>query len=645
MYYEDYDDYLDEAEYHSEVDGDSDCSNVTMTWNGPIGPPELYGEPIRSLSRQTESNLDRLRPSLSCSNLHSRQTDNSKMDSMFPTRTSSSLKSGPVTISSVSFDGDFSDMSQPIGFNFCYLCSTLEEHQRNHIHHYPKKPIKARKPRIEYIAPKPRVKKKEPEPESANHEALYRIVVYVGNVPQASSDANVSVTIVGTRDILPKTRLCRGKATKAKFCFVRGAVEKFYVKGPKLGNLRILTIEHDGLEKRHSLYIEKIEVTDMQTDLTWMFMCKNWLSLHFGDYCLRRDLEAQQKERVLKEYEIIVSTGNKRLGGTDANVYITLYGTEKNSHKVHLNRGKTGEHFNRGQSDRFLVSVKDLGVIKSIRVEHDGHGMADGWNLDKIIIRNTANQKEIYYFLYGGWIASDEGDGKLWREIKAKKKLDKILLEGRNTKYKVTVQTGDRQFAGTDANVYIQFVGPKGSTKKLKLDDARNNFERGVKEEFEVTGIDVGELDHIIIGHDNSGPGAGWFLDFVEVEKYFSKSEIRERLAKLRNLHNNKETEDKDEASKYIAMGRRRSSFSRQKAINQSDDDTEERPINKRLERRRSKAEFQEVFDEDGTIIRIPYYQKYWFKCERWLAANEDDGLFQRELKPHDKKIYFKEKN
>ena len=50
----------------------------------------------------------------------------------------------------------------------------------------------------------------------------------------------------------------------------------------------------------------------------------------------------------------------------------------------------------------------------------------------------------------------------------------------------MTVKTGDIRFAGTDANVYIIIHGKKGKTKKLFMDDSRNNFERNMTEVFEV---------------------------------------------------------------------------------------------------------------------------------------------------------------
>lgn len=52
--------------------------------------------------------------------------------------------------------------------------------------------------------------------------------------------------------------------------------------------------------------------------------------------------------------------------------------------------------------------------------------------------------------------------------------------------FAVTVQTGNVRYAGTDANVYIQITGSKGMTEKLQLDDAKNNFEKGMIDEFQV---------------------------------------------------------------------------------------------------------------------------------------------------------------
>lgn len=72
----------------------------------------------------------------------------------------------------------------------------------------------------------------------------------------------------------------------------------------------------------------------------------------------------------------------------------------------------------------------------------------------------------------------------------------------------MTVQTGDVKYAGTDANVFIQICGKDGkATRKIKLDDARNNFERGATEQFRViqqilycyTKLDINHNDNLNI--------------------------------------------------------------------------------------------------------------------------------------------------
>lgn len=65
-----------------------------------------------------------------------------------------------------------------------------------------------------------------------------------------------------------------------------------------------------------------------------------------------------------------------------------------------------------------------------------------------------------------------------------------LYILGRKIRYQITVLTGTVTYAGTDANVYIQMFGAKTTTKKLTLDDEKNNFEKGMTDIFEV-GSDI----------------------------------------------------------------------------------------------------------------------------------------------------------
>eukprot|EP00951_Prasinocladus_malaysianus_P032165 scaffold311949_cov18-Prasinocladus_malaysianus.AAC.1 len=39
------------------------------------------------------------------------------------------------------------------------------------------------------------------------------------------------------------------------------------------------------------------------------------------------------------------------------------------------------------------------------------------------------------------------------------------------------------------------------------------SFERGRKDTFNIRGMDIGELTHVVIKHDNTGAGAAWHLE------------------------------------------------------------------------------------------------------------------------------------
>lgn len=46
----------------------------------------------------------------------------------------------------------------------------------------------------------------------------------------------------------------------------------------------------------------------------------------------------------------------------------------------------------------------------------------------------------------------------------------------------------------------------------------RNCFERGQTDEFQLDGVNVGTMSHVIVGHDNSGLGAAWHLKSITVQ-------------------------------------------------------------------------------------------------------------------------------
>ncbi len=67
-------------------------------------------------------------------------------------------------------------------------------------------------------------------------------------------------------------------------------------------------------------------------------------------------------------YYVSVKTGKVRGAGTDANVYIVLFGENDDSGQVFLKSSKTHKNkFEGGQTDEFIVEAVDLGPLEKIR--------------------------------------------------------------------------------------------------------------------------------------------------------------------------------------------------------------------------------------------------------------------------------------
>lgn len=80
-----------------------------------------------------------------------------------------------------------------------------------------------------------------------------------------------------------------------------------------------------------------------------------------------------------------VFTSDIANAGTDANVYLVIYGDKGKSDDIPLqNKGNT---FERGQTDTFRFNTNDVGKPYKIRVWHDNSGTFAGWHLDKVSTR------------------------------------------------------------------------------------------------------------------------------------------------------------------------------------------------------------------------------------------------------------------
>lgn len=115
------------------------------------------------------------------------------------------------------------------------------------------------------------------------------------------------------------------------------------------------------------------------------------------------------------KYEIIIITGDVKEAGTDANVFITIYGVNGDSGKRPLKQ-KFRNLFEKGRTDRFLLEMLDLGELLRIQVEHDNSGPSPSWFLECVEVTNTANWVTTI-FICGKWLDKNKADGQIHRVL------------------------------------------------------------------------------------------------------------------------------------------------------------------------------------------------------------------------------------
>ncbi|GLC44364.1 hypothetical protein PLESTF_000049800 [Pleodorina starrii] len=339
----------------------------------------------------------------------------------------------------------------------------------------------------------------------------YTITTHTSDIRGAGTDANVFIELHGDKGSMGDTRL-----DNATNNFERGRADTFKIRGSDVGALQRVVIRHDNSGVGPDWHLEQVEVTNPATNKTYFFPCNDWLRKVGDDESgLRRELLAgHPDQKGPTNYKVTVYTSDIRGAGTDSDVLLTIYG----------DKGDTGErlldnstnNFERNQVDNFIVSSDNIGAIQKIKIRSSGKGLGAAWHLNKVEVQSTATGEKLV-FPFARWLDDKNGlEHVLWPDRDGDGVPDPTA-DADLIKYRIAVYTSDIRGAGTDANVFIELHGDKGFVGKTTLDSVANNFERGRKDEFVVSGTDVGELQHIVIGHDNSGVGSAWHMQQVEV--------------------------------------------------------------------------------------------------------------------------------
>ncbi|KFQ27750.1 Lipoxygenase homology domain-containing protein 1, partial [Merops nubicus] len=371
----------------------------------------------------------------------------------------------------------------------------------------------------------------------------YIVKVKTGDKKNAGTDANVFITLYGSKDDTGIVSLKASKINKNKF--ERGKVDEFTVESVDIGDLKKIKIGHDNKGNSTGWFLEWVEINAPSLGRCLKFPCGRWLDKSEDDGAIERIIfpaELQTTEYIpFVPYEITVYTSDIFGAGTDADVFIVLYGSDgicTQQKSLCLNKREQRMYFERNSVNQFIVELEDVGdIIEKIRIGHKGGGLNSGWHLDRVAIRRllpNGKGSETVTFPCERWLAKSEDDGETVRELVPSDIFTEKLMKDGTLKqieeevedplevhtYKISVFTGDIYGAGTDANVFLNIYGDLGDTGERKLSKSETNFnkfERGQEDTFTLQAVDLGILYKIKIRHDNSMFSPDWFLEKVEI--------------------------------------------------------------------------------------------------------------------------------
>ena len=218
--------------------------------------------------------------------------------------------------------------------------------------------------------------------------SLYRITVETGDVRGAGTDANVFVTLHGSKGTM-SDRLLESHPEN----FERGRTDVFTVRTQDLGEIERIDLRHDNSGPSPAWYIERVSVgEDKLCGQNYVFLCQKWLGRGFKGGCSATFYPIPQLEGPTPikvgsapktwKYSVTTTTGDHPDAGTGADVYLTLHGRKETSERLWLRVSEEGA-FSPGAEDQFTLQ-STVHPVASVTIGHNDRGHSPGWFLEKV---------------------------------------------------------------------------------------------------------------------------------------------------------------------------------------------------------------------------------------------------------------------
>ncbi|XP_061887966.1 lipoxygenase homology domain-containing protein 1-like [Entelurus aequoreus] len=335
---------------------------------------------------------------------------------------------------------------------------------------------------------------------SISQKVIYEIIVITGDVQNAGTDTQIFMSVFGANGSTEEMLLQKNEDR-----FERGQEDTFNMEIDDIAPLRKMRLHIDGSGSRPDWFLDQVIMRNLTTEEVSVFTYEEWLSRTRGPKrTMICEMAAMVDEEMMVElttYVIQVKTSDVAGAGTDANVWIIVFGENGDTGTLALKECNRSNKFERKQADTFrFADILSLGELSKVRVWHDNRGPSPGWHLDYIDVKDELLDKT-FRFPCDRWLAKNDGDGQIMRELACAN--NEYLDLDEKTKYEICVTTGDTDDAETKESAWIVLEGRKGRSKEFLMENSskKKRFLRGHVDRFEFSSKNLGDIVSICVGH------------------------------------------------------------------------------------------------------------------------------------------------
>ena len=189
----------------------------------------------------------------------------------------------------------------------------------------------------------------------------YKVWVTTGDQPSAGTTARIFFSAYGKSGVAGPLALGTSDGT----AFQSGNIDEFDVNLGALGPLYKVRVSHDNSGTSPNWFCEEVRMRDIDTGEEIVCPIRRWMSRNEDDLDINREYPTHTRGGLnlpIGNYTIDVHTGAVPNSGTDANIYLTLYGDHGDSGSRQLFNGRKS-NFTKGQVARFQMEAVALGNV------------------------------------------------------------------------------------------------------------------------------------------------------------------------------------------------------------------------------------------------------------------------------------------